>query len=117
MKRNESNISMISDIVKKKRITFLKSASLFADEDEIFGSPPALNKDHKSASETQNGKKITALEKHRKIIRRHLDEKKKLEGAIERMQVGGDKQILDTISKEIQFSREKDVIQKLLISK
>jgi len=52
MKRNESNISMISDIVKKKRITFLKSASLFADEDEIFGSPPALNKDHKSASET-----------------------------------------------------------------
>ena len=42
LKRDESNISMISEIVKKKRITFLKSASLFADEDEIFGSP---NKD------------------------------------------------------------------------
>lgn len=40
MRRDESNISMISDIVKKKRITFLKSASLFADEDELFGSPP-----------------------------------------------------------------------------
>lgn len=37
LKRNESNTSLISDIVKKKRITFLKSASLFTDEQEIFG--------------------------------------------------------------------------------
>ena len=35
---------MISDIVKKKRITFLKSASLFADEEEIFGSPKLKQK-------------------------------------------------------------------------
>lgn len=33
------------------------------------------------------------------------------------MQIGGDKKILDTISKEIQFAKEKEVIQKLLISK
>ncbi|CDW80766.1 UNKNOWN [Stylonychia lemnae] len=119
MKRNESNISMISDIVKKKRITFLKSASLFADEEEIFGfGSPKLTKEYQSASEAiQQTTKNPTLERHRKLIRRHLEEKKKLEGAIERMQVGGDKQILDTISKEIQFSREKDVIQKLLISK
>jgi hypothetical protein len=31
--------------------------------------------------------------------------------------MGGDKQILKTISKEIQFKKEKDVISKLLINK
>ncbi len=45
MKRDESNTSVISDIVKKKRITFLKSASLFAEEDEIFGTKRQEEKD------------------------------------------------------------------------
>jgi hypothetical protein len=38
MNRNESKVSIISDIMKKKKITFLKSASLFGDEDQIFAS-------------------------------------------------------------------------------
>ena len=33
------------------------------------------------------------------------------------MQIGGDKQILETISREIQFAKEKEVIAKLLINK
>ena len=113
LKRDESNISMISDIVKKKRITFLKSASLFADEDLIFGSP-AKKEDSKQDNFSKDHENVS---KHRKIIRKHLDDKKKLETAIERLQIGGDKKILDTISKEIQFQREKGVISKLLISK
>ena len=102
LKRDDSNASIISDIVKKKKITFLKSASLFAEEDEIFNhaeEPPQV----------VNGM-------HRKLIRRNLDEKKKLESVIEKMQIGGDKVILDTISKQIQFSKEKEFIEKLLIS-
>lgn len=35
--RKDSNKSAISDIVKRKKITFLKSAELFAEEDAIFG--------------------------------------------------------------------------------
>lgn len=89
MKREESNISLISDIVKKKRITFLKSASLFADEDEIFASP--TNAKHKSSPEPTSFSQNYSTAKHRKLIRRHLDDKKKLEGAIEKMQIGGDK--------------------------
>ena len=36
MLKEESQSSSISDIVKKKKINFLKSAALFSDEDEIF---------------------------------------------------------------------------------
>ena len=31
------SMSQIRDIVKKKKITFLKSASLFSEEEDIFG--------------------------------------------------------------------------------
>ena len=46
---------------------------------------------------------------------RNLDEKKKIEGAIEKMSNGGDRLILDTIGRQIQFGKEKEFIYKLLI--
>ena len=64
---------MISDIVKRKRITFLKSASLFGEEEEIFGE------------RANNLINITTQHKHRKLIRKHLDEKKKMDNLVERM--------------------------------
>lgn len=64
LKRDDSQTSIISDIVKRKRITFLKSASLFGEEEEIFG-------------EKRHPVDISTQHKHRKLIRKHLDEKKK----------------------------------------
>lgn len=49
------------------------------------------------------------------MIRKNLDDKKKIEGAIEKMSVGGDRLVLDTIGRQIQFAKEKEFIYKLLI--
>lgn len=49
------------------------------------------------------------------MIKRNLEDKKKNEDAIEKMSVGGDRLILDTIGKQIQFAKEKEFIYKLLI--
>lgn len=53
--------------------------------------------------------------KNKKLIKRNLEDKKKIEGAIEKMSIGGDKLILDTIGRQIQFAKEKEFIYKLLI--
>ena len=37
--------------------------------------------------------------KNRKLIKSNLEEKKKIEGAIEKMSIGGDKLILETIGR------------------
>ena len=52
---------------------------------------------------------------NRQLIQRNLNDKKKIEGAIEKMSVGGDRLILDTIGKQIQFAKEKEFIYKLLV--
>lgn len=39
LKRKGSDVSLISDLVKAKQITFLKSSKLFGEEEEIFKSP------------------------------------------------------------------------------
>ena len=52
---------------------------------------------------------------NQKLIKKNLDDKKKIEGAIEKMSVGGDRLVLDTIGKQIQFAKEKEFIYKLLI--
>lgn len=44
-----------------------------------------------------------------------MEDKKKIEGAIEKMSVGGDRLILDTIGRQISFAKEKEFIYKLLI--
>jgi len=49
------------------------------------------------------------------LIKKNLDDKKKIEGAIEKMSVGGDRLVLDTIGRQIQFAKEKEFIYKLLI--
>ena len=53
--------------------------------------------------------------KNQKLIRKNLDDKKKIEGAIEKMSIGGDRLVLDTIGRQIQFAKEKEFIYKLLI--
>ena len=58
---------------------------------------------------------IKSAAENRELIRRNLEDKKKNEDAIEKMSVGGDRLILDTISKQIQFAKEKEFIYKLLI--
>jgi len=52
---------------------------------------------------------------NRQLIKRNLEDKKKNEEAIGKMSVGGDRLILDTIGKQIQFAKEKEFIYKLLI--
>jgi hypothetical protein len=49
------------------------------------------------------------------LIKKNLDDKKKIEGAIEKMSIGGDNLILETIGRQIQFSKEKEFIYKLLV--
>lgn len=58
---------------------------------------------------------IKSAAENRELIKRNLEDKKKNEDAIEKMSVGGDRLILDTISKQIQFAKEKEFIYKLLI--
>jgi hypothetical protein len=58
---------------------------------------------------------IQSAAENRELIKRNLEDKKKNEDAIEKMSVGGDRLILDTISKQIQFAKEKEFIYKLLI--
>mgnify|MGYP003338360014 CR=1 FL=1 len=36
MKREYGDVSVISDIVKRKKITFLKSSNLFAQDEDLF---------------------------------------------------------------------------------
>lgn len=79
MKR--ASLSMINDIVKKQNITFLKSNQLFGEEDEIF-SPKKEEADK------------TKRANHRRLIRAHLDGKKKVENLIERIMMNGDKHLL-----------------------
>ena len=58
---------------------------------------------------------IQSAAENRELIKRNLEDKKKNEDAIEKMSVGGDRLILETISKQIQFAKEKEFIYKLLI--
>lgn len=44
-----------------------------------------------------------------------MDEKKKIETAIEKMSIGGDRLFLETVGRQIQFSKEKEFIYKLLV--
>jgi hypothetical protein len=81
---------VIQDIVKRKRITFLKSSNLFSQEEQLFGG------------EAKGGdpvKEDSSKAKTRNMIRSNLEEKKKIEGAIEKMSIGGDRLILETIGR------------------
>ena len=86
-------MTVIQDIVKRKQITFLKSSHLFSQEEQLFGGKqPTLEMKHSSD---------TVRSKNRRLIRPNLDEKKKIEGAIEKMQGGGDRLVLETIGRQI----------------
>jgi len=69
---------------------------------------------HSPQSKHQQAMEQSAAE-NRELIKRNLEDKKKNEDAIEKMSVGGDRLILDTIGKQIQFAKEKEFIYKLLI--
>lgn len=94
MKKRPSDVTVIGDIVKRKKITFLKSSNLFSHEEQLFGKKEGGNKQSVTTSENMRVKNKT-------LIKSNLEEKKKIEGAIEKMAVGGDPLILGTIGRQI----------------
>jgi hypothetical protein len=92
--KRSSDVTVIQDIVKRKRITFLKSSHLFSQEEQLFGGPSKNESPRAGSSES-----LQAKARNRNMIKQNLEEKKKIEGAIEKMSTGGDRLILETIGR------------------